>query len=257
MTEYETALQPAGNLSRNLLSDQIYDALIDAITAGRLEPGQRLVESEIARQLSVSQAPVRDALKRLAHRGMVLQLPRRGSFVAKIDEQSARRSYALRAVLEEHAAREFCQYAGDADIEKLTSTLAEMRLAAESDDLRQVIEQDIAFHRTVWESTGNDLLTRMWPLVEGSLRAFTTVSNRLYFGSLVEIAETHQVLIDGLQERNADVAGPLFRQHVTTVWQRVDSAEADQAMADRAMADRATADRATADQAVTAAGQEP
>lgn len=225
-SDYEGALQSTGKLSRTLLSDQIYDALIDAIAAGRLEPGQRLVESEIARQLSVSQAPVRDALKRLAHSGMVLQLPRRGSFVAKIDEQTARRTYQLRAVLEEHAAREFCQYAGEPELEKVTAVLTEMRAAAEADDLRQVIEQDINFHRTVWESTGNDLLTRMWPQVEGSLRAFTTVSNRVYFGSLVEIAETHQPLIDGLRAADPDVVGPLFHEHVTVVWQRVDEAAA-------------------------------
>lgn len=223
MSDYDQALQPAGTLSRNLLSDQVYDMLVDAITDGRLEPGQRLVESEIARQLSVSQAPVREALKRLAHGGMVLQLPRRGSFVAKTDEQTARRDYQLRALLEGHAAREFCTYGDQGDVEKLAGVLDEMRAAADDDDLRQVIEQDINFHRTVWESTGNDLLTRMWPLVEGSLRAVTTVSNRIYFGSLLEIAETHQPLIDALRARDTDVAGTLFHDHVITVWQRIDA----------------------------------
>jgi DNA-binding GntR family transcriptional regulator len=226
VSDYQAALQPTKTLSRTLLSDQIYDVLIDAIAAGRLEPGQRLVESEIARQLSVSQAPVREALKRLAHGGMVLQLPRRGSFVATIDEKTARRTYQLRALLEDHAAREFCSYADDTAVEKLAGVLTEMRAAAAADDLRQVIEQDINFHRTVWESTGNDLLARMWPLVEGSLRAVTTVSNRIYFGSLSEIAETHQPLIDSLHGNDPDVAGPLFREHVTVVWHRVDAAAA-------------------------------
>jgi DNA-binding GntR family transcriptional regulator len=213
-------------LDRALLSDQIHQMLVDAISSGELQPGQRVVESEIARRFSVSQAPVREAVKRLAHSGMVLQLPRRGSFVATIDEQTARRAYKLRAVLEEHAAREYCHFADDGAIDQLLTILESMHAAAEGDDLRRVIECDIEFHRTVWESSGDALLIRMWPLVEGSLRAFTTVSNRLYFGSLTEIAQTHDPLVAALRRRDRDAAGAMFHEHVTAVWQRVDRAAA-------------------------------
>ncbi|NHB85998.1 GntR family transcriptional regulator [Tessaracoccus sp. HDW20] len=66
-------------LSKALLSDQIYDLLRRELLANERPPGSRLVESEIARQLSVSQAPVREALRRLTHEGMVMQIPRRGA----------------------------------------------------------------------------------------------------------------------------------------------------------------------------------
>lgn len=220
-------LESGRSLDRGLLSDQIYQLLVDAISSGELQPGQRVVESEIARRFSVSQAPVREAVKRLANSGMVLQLPRRGSFVATIDEQTARRAYKLRAVLEEHAAREFCQFADKRAADELSTILASMKSAAKGDDLRGVIECDIEFHRTVWESTGDVLLARMWPLVEGSLRAFTTISNRLYFGSLTEIAQTHDPLVDALRRRDSNAAGSLFHDHVTAVWERVDQAAAE------------------------------
>ncbi|HZU93955.1 MAG TPA: GntR family transcriptional regulator, partial [Microbacterium sp.] len=64
------ALATAG-LQRGLLSDQIYEMIKAMIKDSTLAPGEQLVESQLARQLQVSQAPVRDALKRLAHEGLV------------------------------------------------------------------------------------------------------------------------------------------------------------------------------------------
>src|SRR5690242_2606867 len=77
------------------LSDQVYDLVRAAIAAGELEPGARLVELELARRYGVSQAPVRDALRRLAADGLVLQFPRRGSYVADISEEDARQAYRV------------------------------------------------------------------------------------------------------------------------------------------------------------------
>src|SRR5699024_3413499 len=82
------------------LSDQVHDALVDGITTGVLEPGQRLVETDLARKFGVSQAPVREALRRLESAGMVLHLKRRGSFVAEIGKQEARHAYEVRSALE-------------------------------------------------------------------------------------------------------------------------------------------------------------
>lgn len=212
----------ADALSRNRLSDQLYLVLKGEIANGELTPGQRLVEAELARRYQLSHAPVREALRRLAHEGLVLQLPRRGTFVASISEDEARRSYALRAVLEEVAAREFCRYASVEAPTELAEVLDQMEAAAADDDLPQVINLDIRFHQTVWEATGHPLLPRMWPMVEASLRAFTTISNRLYWGNLVEVARTHRPLLESLRARDEATATQRFHDHVTDVWRRVE-----------------------------------
>lgn len=213
-------------VSRDRLSDQVYQLLKGAIAKGELTPGQRLVETEVARRYDLSQAPVREALRRLAHEGLVLQLPRRGSFVASISEEGARRSYALRAVLEEVAAREFCRHAADGAPDQLVEVLEQMEAAARADDLPQVINLDIRFHQTVWEATGHPLLPRMWPMVEASLRAFTTISNRVYWGNLSDVARTHRPLLESLRTRDENVAAQLFHDHVTDVWRRVEATSA-------------------------------
>ena len=223
---------PPDTLSRDRLSDGLYLALKSEIATAELAPGQRLVEADLARRYQLSQAPVREALRRLAHEGLVLHLPRRGTFVSTISEDEARRSYALRAVLEEFAAREFCRYApADAPTE-LAEILDQMEAAAARDELQHVIDLDIRFHQSVWSATGHPLLPRIWPMVEASLRGFTTISNRVYWGNLVEVAGTHRPLLDSLRARNESIAAERFHNHVTDVWRRVEANTAAPAVAD-------------------------
>ena len=203
------------------LSDQVYDLVRTAIAAGELVPGTRLVELELARRYGVSQAPVRDALRRLAADGLVLQFPRRGSYVADISEEDARQAYRVRAVLEQFAATEVCRLAPAGLTELLLADVAAMREAAGRDDVAGVVDSDVSFHRHVWEAAGNGLLARMWTVTEASLRSFTAVSNKVYFGRLEEIVEHHTPLVAALQGGVPEVAGILFREHVLDIWERI------------------------------------
>ncbi|WP_238016972.1 GntR family transcriptional regulator [Dactylosporangium sp. AC04546] len=208
-------------LVTGLLSDQIYTAIRADIVAGTLTPGERLVEAEMARSFGVSQAPVRDALRRLAHEGLVLQLPRRGTYVAELSDEQARRSYLVREALEAVAAREFCAHAPDEALEALQASVERMFEASRAGDRPGVIEADVAFHRSVFELSGNPLLPRMWTLVEPVLRGFTAISNMVYFAE-DEVARSHLPLLDVFRDRDAEKAARLAQEHVRVVWQRVD-----------------------------------
>ncbi len=174
-----------GIVDRSLLSDQVYTRIRGQILDRDLSPGARIVESELARQLGVSQAPVRDALRRLAHEGLVEQFARRGTFVTEVSEDEARQTYAVRAVLEELAAHQFIASAPSGAVDELERFLGEMRAAAAEDDVVALVHADVAFHRTIWESSGNVLLPRMWPMVEANFRRLTPISNRERFPSLM------------------------------------------------------------------------
>lgn len=212
----------AAPLQGTLLSQRVHEVLRNAILTGELESGARIVELTVARDLSVSQSTVREALKQLAHDGLVLQLPRRGSYVASVDEESARQAYHIRAALERVAAAEFCANAPDDVIGDLESDLTAMRAAAKARDAVRFVESDIVFHRRIWEATGNPLLPRMWSLLEGSMRGLTVISNQVYFRNLGEVAETHVPLLDVLRRRNARSAPRMFADHAMEVWRQID-----------------------------------
>jgi DNA-binding GntR family transcriptional regulator len=222
VTDLTASQLSSTDVNRAPLPDQIADAIRRSILAGAYAPGQRLVETEMARTLSVSQGSVREALRRLAHEGVVLQVARRGTFVATVEAHEARKAYELRAVLERVAAAEFCAEAPDSAFADLASTLDAIRAAAGRDDLAGFVEADMRFHRSVWEASGHPLLPRIWPHIEATVRAFTTVSNQLYFGDLDEIAQTHVPLLDSLKARDAARASELFHDHVVEVWRRIE-----------------------------------
>lgn len=215
-------------LHQSLLSDQVFDLVRGRILAGELAPGERIVESKLARQLEVSQAPVRDGLRKLIETGLARHEPRRGVFVAGIDSRAAADAYHIRAALEPLAATELARRMDGSVVELLQHEVDQMVEAAGNRDLGALLEHDIAFHRIVWWRSGNELLPRIWPLVEKiwpllevRVRNSADKSRPLYYESLLEVALTHQPLLDALQT-GSDQTGPLFAEHVAHVWSKIE-----------------------------------
>src|SRR3982751_1496960 len=82
------------------LKERIVQVLRDAILAGKLKPGERLNESRLARELSMSRVPVREALQRLEEQGLVVNIQRKGMFVVSLTEAEVQKINSLRLVLE-------------------------------------------------------------------------------------------------------------------------------------------------------------
>ncbi|MGW1680209.1 GntR family transcriptional regulator [Saccharopolyspora sp. NPDC002376] len=211
---------PVGNVR---LSEQVYERLKTAITSGELQPGTRLGEQEIAARMSVSQSPVREALLRLTRERMVIQMPRRGSYVAEISQDEARHAYQVRIPLERLAAELACRKSDPELVSGLQTDLELLRAAATNDDLLGMVEADASFHRRVWRAGGNPLLPEIWAMLEGCMRGFTVISNRLYYPNLSYIAETHAPLVDVIASGDAERAAQLFEEHAVTVWQRIET----------------------------------
>lgn len=212
-------------LRRDRLSDQLYAVLKQEIVQGQLTPGQRVVEADVARRFEVSHAPVREALRRLAHEGLVVQLPRRGTFVSAVSEDEARRTHALRAVLEDFAARECCEHASDDDLAQLDGIIDRMVAAGRDSAVSDVMDLNVQFHQGVWTAAKHPLLPRIWPLIEASVRAFTPITDQVFADELVEVAESHRPLLRALRDRDISRAGQAFRDHVTNVWTRVEPSD--------------------------------
>ena len=87
------------------LSEEAYDVLREAILGGRLQPGARIVEADIARQMATSRSPVREAVRKLEHEGLVEYVPRRGTIVVGLSRDDVADAYQLRAHLEAYGAR--------------------------------------------------------------------------------------------------------------------------------------------------------
>lgn len=198
---------------RGLLSDRIYDLVRSMIKDSTLKPGEQVVESQLARRLSVSQAPVREALKRLTHDGLVTHIRHHGSFVTEFSKREADDARIARMALEGMAAR-LNHGRIDADTRaRLMALVDSMHESADRNDIAAFRETDFEFHRAIIEASGNVYLPRMWDIVEPSLRSMHVLSDPGYDGDWHVVAETHRGLVDALASGDPDAASDLFVAH--------------------------------------------
>ncbi|WP_320774346.1 GntR family transcriptional regulator, partial [Streptomyces sp. CRN 30] len=206
-------VRSAARMPRQLLSDHVYALLRDSIVSGRLEPGRRLVESEIARQVGTSQAPPREAIKRLAYEGLVVSQPHRGTYVARISTRQARDVRDIRVMFEEYAARRAAERLDAEHVRLLTEDVSLLREAAAEDDIGAFRDADMSFHRHVCEAARNAALIRLWRMIESSLWDLHVLGDPRYAGGWGAMAEHHADLLDVLRSGDPEVAGPMFAAH--------------------------------------------
>jgi DNA-binding GntR family transcriptional regulator len=198
-------------VERTVLREQIKDILLERILRGELEPGERLVETRLARELGTSQAPVREALRDLQLLRLVESEPFRGTRVRAVDDEQLLPVFPVRMVLEELAAREAARHAGG-DTRRLEDEVEAMRAAARAGDWRTQISHDLAFHRTVLEMADNEPLLQSW-LVLG-VEVSTAFATYWTYWEQTSLAEFHVPIVEAIRDGDAVRAGAEARKHV-------------------------------------------
>lgn len=148
-------------IQREILRDKIFDVLKAWILDGTLAPGERIVESTIARQLQVSRAPLREALWLLANAGLVHLKAHQGAFVARLSLQDIREIFEVRQTLETHAAKRVRATLTAEKKGRLESAMTVLENAARDRDVARCTHADMDFHRTICELSDNRHLTEI------------------------------------------------------------------------------------------------
>ena len=198
------------SIARTVLREQVKDVLLERILRGELGPGERLVETRLARELGTSQAPVREALRDLELLRLVESEPFRGSRVRAVDDSQLLPVFPVRAALEELAASEAARNASD--VRALDDELESMREAAAAADWRTQIAHDVAFHRTMVELAGNEPLLQSW-LVLG-VEVSTAFATYQTLWDQTELAEFHVPIVEAIRAGDSRRAGAEARKHV-------------------------------------------
>ncbi len=199
------------NVNRASLRTQIKEILLARILNGEYEPGDRLVEMQIAQEFGISQAPVRESLRELEALGFVESEPYRGTRVREVTKAELTEIYPVRAALEEVAARMAAQRLAGR-VEALAAELAAMHQAAEKGDLYEQVQHDVEFHRLIVEASGNRVLQDVWRSLR--IEARTLISALKVDIGGHAIAEMHRPVLEALAAGDAEKAGALLRKHV-------------------------------------------
>jgi len=188
----------------------IKTALLRGILSGRYAPGQRLLEMKIAAEFRTSQGPVREAFRELEATGLVVNVPRRGTYVAENTVESLREIYVVRGSLEEAATRLATRFRRG-DVADLQARVDAMRAAAAAGDAEALGEESVAFHRAVLVSSRNQLLQSIWTSL--SIETRTTITMLTRGLDLHAVAESHQPIVDAMASGDAEEAARLARVH--------------------------------------------
>lgn len=199
-------------LGRVVLGDQVKEYIMEAILNDEYKPGARLVASSVARELGVSQAPVREALRDLVMLGFLESEPFKGTSVRSFTAKELWEVYTVRAALESLAARLAAERLTDDDVETLRRVLDEMIHAAQERDEKSMVRLDNRFHETILQVSGNQLLHHLWQTLQFGF--WTIVTTRTSESNLEELARRHEDLLEALISRDPQKAGRAMRRHI-------------------------------------------
>ncbi|MEW2134183.1 GntR family transcriptional regulator [Streptomyces sp. NPDC005435] len=170
--------------------------LREDIIAGRLGPGDRLVERELAERFGVSRVPVREAIRALVAEGFVLFESARRSVVRRLAPDDVRELFELREALEVYAAGLAASRATAADLGELRELLAEAAAATEAGDAETITDVNTRFHDRILATAGNSLLVSVMEPVDGRLR-WLTRRNTKWSELMAEHQELYEAIASG------------------------------------------------------------
>jgi DNA-binding GntR family transcriptional regulator len=192
--------------------ERVKDVILQRIVSGEYPPGSRLVETRIAQELGVSQAPVREALSDLEQLGCIVHEPFRGCSVRAFSADELLEAFPVRAALEALAARLAAERISEQELLRLAELLETMREAARRGDAHGQSQANASFHATIVRAARNVTLERQWALLEPFSRTFLTVSQSGL--DLLALSERHIPILDALRARDPDAAADAMHRHL-------------------------------------------
>lgn len=192
----------------------VYKQLKELIISGKLKPGQRLMEYEIANSLNISKTPIREALRELSKEGLVIHESRKRLTVVDFTEKDIREILTLRAELEAIALRLAIPLFSPDDYRELEGRIAELQQREEKKDFFDVRRIDIErIHAFLVEKSGNTRLVEMWRVLASQMMVlFQAVE--LKSKNHGYSTKNHTVLLRMMQEGDPEAACDFLKSHI-------------------------------------------
>jgi DNA-binding GntR family transcriptional regulator len=196
-----------------------YQRIREQITTLELAPGSVINDQQLARTLDMGLAPVREALKLLAHENLVVITPRHGLYVADVNVPDLEQLSEMRLALEGLSARLAAQRATDDD-NAVLEALRQEQASTPAEDSRRLFDVDHKFHQAIAQAAQNKYLA-------ASLESLFGLSQRLWYlalpslGFLPSSVEKHLELVEAIKTQDGDQAERIMREHVKEFYAQV------------------------------------
>ena len=208
-----------GKLSKVSLNDYkplrevIFNTLREAIIAGELKPGERLMEVHLADKMGVSRTPVREAIRKLELEGLVEMLPRKGAHVADLSIKDIMDVLEVRSTLDGLASSLSATRITDDEIKELKHILAQFVNYVEKDNMQGLIKKDVEFHDIIYRSSRNDKLIQISSNLREHVQRYRVIYIKDYSSSR-ELIREHAEICDAISRRDPEAAMNSAHRHI-------------------------------------------
>lgn len=195
------------------LRDVVFNTLRDAILMGKLVPGERLMENQLAEKLGVSRTPIREALRMLELENLVELVPRKGAQVLDMTEKDIIDVLEIREVLESLGTSLACKKMNPEQLLKLKEVERQFEQACADKDVEAVVDMDEEFHNIIFSSTENVKLIQLFNNLRIQLYRYRMAHVKLT-SSITTIITHHRSIISAIENRRPEDGAKAAQDHI-------------------------------------------
>ena len=196
------------------LRDVVFNTLRDAILTGKLVPGERLMENQLAEKLGVSRTPVREALRMLELENLVELVPRKGAQVLDMSEKDIVNILDVRSALEGLATSVACKKMSKEDLQQLKNMEVDFEKAVAENDVEHFVDIDEDFHDLIFAATENDKLINIFRNLRIQLYRYRMAQAKNNETSMSTIVAHHRSIIRAIENHDAEEGASIAQGHI-------------------------------------------
>ena len=208
--------------NESTLTNEIADIVRERILKGEYEIGEKIKESSIASELSVSRTPIREAFKMLEEEGLLDYLPNRGCYAKGFTKRDVADIYTVRETLEKLAVTWACERITDEEIEKLEEQCELMEFYTNKRDVQKILSMNSTFHDIIYNSSRSRFLAQVLRSYKGYL---DKARKSVYYDEafLDSIQMEHRALLEAVKARDTEMALKAIHEHLEASRRRTES----------------------------------
>ena len=196
------------------LRDVVFNTLRDAILTGKLVPGERLMENQLADKLGVSRTPVREALRMLELENLVELVPRKGAQVLDMSEKDITNILEVRSALEGLATSLACKKMTKEDLQQLKNMEVDFEKAVADNDVEHFVDIDEDFHDLIFAATENDKLINIFRNLRIQLYRYRMAQAKNNETSMSTIVAHHRSIIRAIENHDSEEGASIAQGHI-------------------------------------------
>jgi len=206
------AQEVAADIKRAIAQEVAAD-IKRAIANAMIKPGERINETQIARDMGISRSPVREALHMLKKEGVVVSIPYKGTFVNLLGKKDIEDMYIIRGLLEAYAIEKVIENKNEKILKCLRKNVEDIEKSVEKKRNKEIVTKDLEFHRNICIFSGNKKLIDIWESFQTQIEVLINLESSFYERFQL-LAVEHRELLSLIIEGKVKQAQEKIKAHI-------------------------------------------